>query len=196
MLEDGYQNISGFQVNRSLYQFIEQEVSPGLNIKADEFFPKLLTIVSELAQQNQDLLLQRDKMQSQIDQWHQESIGAFDLNTYKKLLQDIGYLLPKPAPFKLELDQVDDEISSIAGPQLVVPISSARFALNALNARWGSLYDALYGSDIIDREIQGSERATKVIDWANTFLDEAAPLADGSYAQVVAISLNQLQYLH
>lgn len=188
MLEDGYQNISGFQVNRSLYQFIEQEVSPGLNIKADEFFPKLLTIVSELAQQNQDLLLQRDKMQSQIDQWHQESIGAFDLNTYKKLLQDIGYLLPKPAPFKLELDQVDDEISSIAGPQLVVPISSARFALNALNARWGSLYDALYGSDIIDREIQGSERATKVIDWANTFLDEAAPLADGSYAQVVAIN--------
>ena len=188
MLEDGYQNISGFQVNRSLYQFIEQEVSPGLNIKADEFFPKLLTIVSELAQQNQDLLLQRDKMQSQIDQWHQESIGAFDLNTYKKLLQDIGYLLPKPAPFKLELDQVDDEISSIAGPQLVVPISSARFALNALNARWGSLYDALYGSDIIDREIQGSKRATKVIDWANTFLDEAAPLADGSYAQVVAIN--------
>lgn len=100
MLEDGYQNISGFQVNRSLYQFIEQEVSPGLNIKADEFFPKLLTIVSELAQQNQDLLLQRDKMQSQIDQWHQESIGAFDLNTYKKLLQDIGYLLPKPADRK------------------------------------------------------------------------------------------------
>ena len=187
MLVDEYQNIAGFQVNRSLYQFIEQEVSPGLNIKADEFFPKLLTIVSELAQQNQDLLLQRDKMQSQIDQWHQNNAGAFDLNTYKKLLQDIGYLLPKPAPFELELDQVDDEIASIAGPQLVVPISSARFALNAINARWGSLYDALYGSDVIDGEIKGPERAAKVIDWTNAFLDEAVPFAIRSYAQLLAI---------
>ncbi|MCH9746360.1 MAG: malate synthase G, partial [Proteobacteria bacterium] len=128
MLVDGYQNIAGFQVSRSLYQFVEQEVLPGLDIKADEFFPKLLTIIAELSQQNQELLLQRDQMQSQIDQWHQENAGVFDVEVYQQFLQDIGYLVPKPEPFELELDQVDNEIANIAGPQLVVPISSARFA--------------------------------------------------------------------
>lgn len=187
MLVDGYQNIAGFQVNRSLYQFVEREVLPGLDIKTGEFFPKLLTIIAELSQQNQDLLLRRDQMQSQIDQWHQDNAEVFDLEAYQQFLQDIGYLVPKPAPFELELDQVDDEIANIAGPQLVVPISSARFALNALNARWGSLYDTLYGSDVIDRKIEGADRAASVISWTNAFLDESIPLNAGSYAQVVAI---------
>ncbi len=190
MLVDGYQNIAGFQVSRSLYQFVEQEVLPGLDIKADEFFPKLLTIIAELSQQNQELLLQRDQMQSQIDQWHQENAGVFDVEAYQQFLQDIGYLVPKPEPFELELDQVDNEIANIAGPQLVVPISSARFALNALNARWGSLYDALYGSDVIDRKIEGADRAASVISWTNAFLDESIPLNAGSYEQVVAIDMH------
>ena len=189
MLVDGYLNIAGFQVNRSLYQFVEREVLPGLDIKTGEFFPKLLTIIAELSQQNQDLLLRRDQMQSQIDQWHQDNAGAFNLEAYQQFLQDIGYLVPKPAPFEIELDQVDDEIANIAGPQLVVPISSARFALNALNARWGSLYDTLYGSDVIDRKIEGAERAASVIRWTNAFLDESIPLNEGSYDQVVAIDM-------
>ncbi len=190
MLVDEYQNVAGFQVNRSLYQFIEQEVLPGLDIEVDDFFPKLLSIFSELTQQNQALLLQRDQLQSKIDQWHQDNTGVFDLDAYQQFLQDIGYLLPKPAPFELNLGQVDDEIAHIAGPQLVVPISSARFALNALNARWGSLYDTLYGSDVIDKKIKGEERAAQVISWTNTFLDESIPLKTGSYAQVMAIDMH------
>ena len=190
MLVNEYQSVAGFQVNRSLYQFIEQEVLPGLNIEVDDFFPKLLSIFSELTQQNQALLLQRDQLQSKIDQWHRDNTGAFDLDAYQQFLQDIGYLLPKPAPFELDLGQVDDEIAHIAGPQLVVPISSARFALNALNARWGSLYDTLYGSDVIDKKIEGEERAAQVISWTNTFLDESIPLKTGSYAQVVAIDMH------
>ncbi|WPE16217.1 malate synthase G [Candidatus Thioglobus autotrophicus] len=190
MLVNEYQSVAGFQVNRSLYQFIGQEVLPGLNIEVDDFFPKLLSIFSELTQQNQALLLQRDQLQSKIDQWHQDNAGAFDLDAYQQFLQDIGYLLPKPAPFELDLGPVDDEIAHIAGPQLVVPISSARFALNALNARWGSLYDTLYGSDVIDKKIKGEERAAQVINWTNTFLDESIPLKTGSYAQVVAIDMH------
>lgn len=190
MLVNEYRSVAGFQVNRSLYQFIEQEVLPGLNIEVDDFFPKLLSLFSELTQQNQALLLQRDQLQSKIDQWHQDNTGVFDLNAYQQFLQDIGYLLPKPAPFELDLGPVDDEIAHIAGPQLVVPISSARFALNALNARWGSLYDTLYGSDVIDKKIKGEERAAQVISWTNTFLDESVPLKTGSYAQVVAIDMH------
>ena len=189
ILVEGYKNLADYQVDRNLYQFIEQEVLPGLDIKVDEFFSKLLTIVSELTKENQDLLLQRDKLQSQIDKWHKNNTGSFDLQAYKIFLEDIGYLLPKPAPFELELDQVDDEIAKIAGPQLVVPISSARFALNALNARWGSLYDTLYGSDVIDRKIKGDERAAQVISWSSTFLDEAIPLNSGSYDQVASIDI-------
>ncbi len=190
MLVNEYQSVAGFQVNRSLYQFIEQEVLPGLNIEVDDFFPKLLSIFSELTQQNQALLLQRDQLQSKIDQWHRDNTGVFDLDAYQQFLQDIGYLLPKPAPFELDLGSVDDEIARIAGPQLVVPISSARFALNALNARWGSLYDTLYGSDVIDKKIKGEERAAQVISWTNTFLDESIPLKTGSYAQVVAVDMH------
>jgi Malate synthase len=98
ILVEGYKNLADYQVDRNLYQFIEQEVLPGLDIKVDEFFSKLLTIVSELTKENQDLLIQRDKLQSQIDKWHKNNTGSFDLQAYKIFLEDIGYLLPKPAP--------------------------------------------------------------------------------------------------
>ena len=194
MLENNYQNVAGFQVSSRLYQFVEQEVLPGLNLQSEDFFQSVVGLISELREENQSLLAKRDHLQAQIDTWHQAHPGAVDLPSYKQFLQEIGYLLPKPAPFSVELDQVDDEIARIAGAQLVVPASNSRFALNAVNARWGSLYDTLYGTNAIANEGEykiGSEpnpkRAAKVIAWANSFLDEVLPLEHGTYAQVVAV---------
>jgi malate synthase len=203
MLNAQYRIIRNLSINQDLYQFIDQEVMPGLNIKTDDFFSSLAGIVDSMQNENIQLLQIRDNLQKKIDQWHIKHQSNFDFATYKQFLQEIGYLLPEPADFSIQVDNVDDEIAIIAAPQLVVPISSARFVLNAINARWGSLYDALYVSNVIankDKTAIGSGynpvRAQSVVRWANDFLDKTIPLANGSYSQLKStnIQLNKLEF--
>ncbi len=182
--------VGNLRVARTLYDFVTNEALPGTGLDPDSFWSGVDKVVADLTPQNQDLLARRDELQAQIDKWHrQRAIGPHDAEEYKAFLTDIGYLQPEPADFTITTSGVDDEITATAGPQLVVPILNARFALNAANARWGSLYDALYGTDVIP-ETDGAEkgssynrvRGDKVIAYARAFLDEAVPLASGSYA--------------
>ena len=183
-------NNGRMEVARPLHQLLVDDVLPDLEIAPAVFWAMLEEVINELAPQNNVLLLKRYKLQAEIDTWHQARCDApHDHAQYKKFLQKIGYLLPEGPDFAVSPQQVDDEIATIAGPQLVVPVKNARYALNATNARWGSLYDALYGSDVI-AETDGAERAgvynpvrgAKVIAYARQFLDEASPLATGSHA--------------
>ncbi len=179
-------------VNPVLKQFVEAEALPGTGVAADAFWTGLAGIIAQFAQRNATLLAKRDTLQTEIDAWHRSTKGhGVDAAEYRTFLTSIGYLLPHPAPFSVETSNVDREITSIAGPQLVVPVSNARYALNAGNARWGSLYDALYGTDAIDETgplARGkgfnSTRGAEVVRRAKEFLDSAAPLASGSHAAV------------
>lgn len=181
--------VGGLQVAKVLFDFVNNEAIPGTGLTADQFWAGADKVIHDLAPKNKALLAKRDDFQARIDAWHQTHAGqAHDAVAYKAFLQDIGYLLPEAADFQATTQNVDDEIARMAGPQLVVPVMNARFALNASNARWGSLYDALYGTDAIS-EADGAEkgpgynkvRGDKVIAFARAFLDEAAPLTAGSH---------------
>ncbi|WP_332846960.1 malate synthase G [Pseudomonas lactucae] len=181
--------VGGLQVAKVLFDFVNNEAIPGSGITADQFWAGADKVIHDLAPKNKALLAKRDDFQARIDTWHQTHASqAHDPAAYKAFLQDIGYLLPEAADFLASTQNVDDEIARMAGPQLVVPVMNARFALNASNARWGSLYDALYGTDAIS-EADGAEkgkgynkvRGDKVIAFARAFLDEAAPLSAGSH---------------
>ena len=192
-------NVGNLRVARVLHDFINDEALPGTGVDADGFWAGVDKVVTDLAPQNRDLLARRDELQAQIDKWHrQRIIGPFDRDEYRQFLTDIGYLEPEPADFSITTSGVDDEITTTAGPQLVVPVLNARFALNASNARWGSLYDALYGTDVIP-ETDGAEkgdggynrvRGDRVIAYARNFLDQAVPLAGGSWSEATGLSLS------
>ncbi|MCF5688901.1 malate synthase G [Pseudomonas sp. PA-1-3F] len=189
--------VGGLQVAKVLFDFVNNEAIPGTGITADQFWAGADKVIHDLAPKNKALLAKRDDFQARIDTWHQTHAGqAHDPVAYKAFLQDIGYLLPEAADFEASTQNVDDEIARMAGPQLVVPVMNARFALNASNARWGSLYDALYGTDAIS-EANGAEkgkgynkvRGDKVIAFARAFLDEAAPLSAGSHVDSTAYKI-------
>jgi malate synthase len=196
-------SVGNLRVARVLYDFVNNEALPGTDIDPDSFWAGVDKVVADLTPQNQDLLDRRDQLQAQIDKWHRHRvIEPIDAEAYREFLAEIGYLQPEPEDFTITTSGVDDEITTTAGPQLVVPVLNARFALNAANARWGSLYDALYGTDVIP-ESDGAEKGTsynrvrgdKVIAYARKFLDEAVPLASGSWADATGISIadGQLQ---
>jgi len=184
-------DISGLSVDRGLIELVE-DIAKGSGVEPAAFWDSLADIVAELGPQNRALLDKRDHLQAEIDAWHKSNPGAVDLEAYKAFLRKIDYLQPEPEPFQVSTHDVDDEIARIAGPQLVVPVDNARYALNAANARWYSLYDALYGTDIV-LEVQGCKKTAKynpvrgqqVIRYARDFLDQAVPLAIGSHSYAV-----------
>ncbi|MGH3633218.1 MAG: malate synthase G [Mycobacterium sp.] len=191
-------SVGNLRVARVLYDFINTEALPGTDLDPDSFWAGVDKVVTDLTPQNQGLLARRDELQAQIDKWHRHRvIDPHDPEAYRRFLTDIGYLLPEPDDFTITTSGVDPEITTTAGPQLVVPVTNARFALNAANARWGSLYDALYGTDVIP-ESDGAEpgtgynpvRGDKVIAYARKFLDESVPLSSGSYADATGFAVD------
>ena len=191
--------IGGLGVAKCLHDLVNDEIAPGTGVEPEAFWRSLADIVRDLGPKNRTLLGRRDRLQAQIDAWHAgRTAQPVDPAEYRAFLESIGYLLPAGNDIRVETANVDDEIALIAGPQLVVPVDNARYALNAANARWGSLYDALYGTDVIARDDDnpGSSgfdpaRGRRVIAWTNDFLDETAPLADGSHAAVTAYTLRE-----
>ncbi len=184
----------GLQVAKVLYDFVVQEALVGSGLSAAQFWQGYARLVADLAPRNRTLLHKRDSLQSTIDAWHKANrTHPFDPVEYESFLRDIGYLQPEPEPFTIGTANVDTEIARVAGPQLVVPISNARYALNAANARWASLYDALYGTDAIPED-DGAERGhgynkrrgARVIAFAKAFLDNSVPLATGNHATALA----------
>ncbi|BCH28128.1 malate synthase G [Mesorhizobium sp. L-8-10] len=181
---------AGLKVARELRDFVETEALPGTGVEAAAFWQAFAAIVHDLAPKNRALLARRDALQEKIDGWYREHGAPADMDAYKAFLSGIGYLVPEGPAFSVTTQNVDPEIASVAGPQLVVPVMNARYALNAANARWGSLYDALYGTDAIP-ETDGAEkgkgynpvRGARVIQWARNFLNEAVPLAGAPWQE-------------
>ncbi|MBQ0710913.1 MULTISPECIES: malate synthase G [unclassified Ochrobactrum] len=192
-----YVEIEGLRVAPELVEFLAKEAAPGTGVEPEKFWKGFAAIIRDLAPKNRALLAKRDEMQAKIDAWYKQNRDkGYTQAEYQQFLKDIGYLLPEGGEFKVSTANVDPEITHIAGPQLVVPVMNARYALNAANARWGSLYDALYGTDAIS-DADGAEkgkgynpkRGEKVIAWAKNFLDESAPLAAGKWADVAGLAI-------
>lgn len=183
------------QISKELYDLVAKEIVPGSGVDVAAFWTAFANVVAELSPKNKALLAKRDDLQAKIDAWHRTNPG-FDKAAYKAFLTEIGYLVPEGPAFEISTQNVDEEIATLAGPQLVVPVRNARYALNAANARWGSLYDALYGFDVISEE-GGAEkgkgynpaRGAKVIAFARQFLDETFPLAEGSHVDSTAYAI-------
>jgi malate synthase len=189
---------AGLKIDPSLYRFVTEDVAPGTGVDPERFWKSLAAIVQELAPQNHALLERRDELQGQIDQWNRERKGGtFDVEEQKRFLSEIGYMVPEGPEFAVQVGHVDDEIAKIPGPQLVVPVQIPRYSLNAANARWGSLYDALYGTDVIP-ETAGAQkgasynpaRGERVIAYVKEFLDECVPLQGARYSDVTGFSLH------
>lgn len=189
--------VSGLQVARSIYDLVKQDIIPGTGIEEAAFWESFGAVVSDFAPKNRELLKKRDALQAQIDGWHQQRAGQpHNHAEYKAFLQEIDYLVPQGSDFAITTANVDPEIAHQAGPQLVVPVMNARFALNAANSRWGSLYDALYGTDVLP-EANGAEktsaynpaRGALVIEYARNLLDDSTPLAGHSHKEVALYSV-------
>ncbi|MBT5840976.1 MAG: malate synthase G, partial [Rhodospirillaceae bacterium] len=189
--------IGGLSVAQVLSNLVADDIAPGTGIDATSFWAALETIIADLGPRNRELLAKRDDLQAKIDAWHLERKGQpHDGDAYKTFLGKIGYLVPEGPDFQVSTENVDSEIAVIAGAQLVVPVTNARFALNAANARWGSLYDALYGTDVISED-DGATRAgaynpvrgAKVIKYVAEFLDQAVPLAGASHKDASAYAI-------
>lgn len=194
-----YVAAGGLRIARTLHDFVTTEAIQGTGIDPASFWEGFGALARDLAPRNKALLARRDQLQARIDEWHRVNRrGPFDQGRYMEFLKEIGYLQPEPPPFEVTTGRVDPEIADIAGPQLVVPVMNARYALNAANARWGSLYDALYGTDVIP-ETDGATRTggynpargAKVIAQARGYLDQAAPLAAGSHADATSYALDR-----
>ena len=188
---------NGLSIARELYDLVNIEIIPGTGVNPDEFWENFARLVEDLGPKNRALLEKRSRIQARINEWHHAHPGAIDFPAYKQFLKDIGYLVPEGDGFEITTTNVDEEIATVAGPQLVVPVSNARYALNAANARWGSLYDALYGTDLIPED-DGCEmgssfnpvRGNKVIEAAAALLDEIAPLAHGQHIDVTGYTVD------
>ena len=192
-------NKNELKISSSLFEFINNEAIPGTKIESEDFWAKFSKFVHELAPLNKDLIKKREIIQQKIDQWHKSNQGKeINKKEYLEFLKSISYLMEEKQDFNIETSNVDEEISSIAGPQLVVPVDNARYALNVANARWGSLYDTLYGTDVIKGKRYSeynAERAKKVIEYVRNFLDESFPLSISSWKEITKIKIEDKRLL-
>ena len=186
---------NGLKISSALYEFINNEAIPGTKVDSEDFWKNFSNVAHELAPINKSLIEKREVIQKKIDEWHKSNQGKeFDKEKYIKFLKSIGYLVEEKEDFEIETRNVDQEIASIAGPQLVVPVDNARYALNAANARWGSLYDALYGTDVIPGDKYkdyNSQRASKVVKYVRDFLNKSFPLKDKTWEEISKIIIKE-----
>ena len=193
-MSKNYQNVNNLRISEELLSFINNELLKGLEISPEKFWSGFDKAVHELAPKNKELIQIREDLQKKINDWHIKNKGnEINIEEYKKFLKEIGYLKDKGPDFKIETKNVDEEISRIAGPQLAVPIMNARYALNAANARWMSLYDSLYGTDVIEESEDSTsqrydpERGELVIKYGREFLDKYFPLNDFSWKKKLLV---------
>ena len=194
-MSDDYQNVNNLKISTKLLNFVDNELLKGLSISPEKFWQGFDKTVHELSPKNKEFIKIREDLQKKIDDWHIKNRGSdINIEEYKKFLIKIGYLKEEGPDFKIDTNNVDEEISSIAGPQLVVPIMNARYALNAANARWVSLYDSLYGTNIIESEEGGSERydpnrGQEVIKYVREFFDKHIPIEGTSWKNIASLKI-------